>query len=55
MRCNRPRKYGYYNNPLAMIAVAFGVGVVLALCCSIRLILVIAAVCLISLGIACWR
>ena len=44
MRCRRPRRFGYYTNPLAIIAIAFGVGIVMALFCSLRFVLVIAGV-----------
>lgn len=55
MRCRRPRRFGYYTNPLAIIAIAFGVGIVMALFCSLRFVLVIAGVLMICMGCACCR
>lgn len=50
MRCRRPRRFGYYTNPLAIIAIAFGVGIVMALFCSLRFVLVIAGVLMICMA-----
>ncbi len=51
----RPKRLGSDTNPLAIIAVAFGVGIVMALFCSLRFVLVIAGVLMICLGCACCR
>lgn len=53
MRC-RPRCRNR-NSPLPMVCAAFGLGVFLALFCSIKLVAVLAGIGLVVLGIRCIR
>ena len=49
-RCRRPQRRGP-QSPLPIICAAFGAGVFLALFCSLKLVVVLAAVFLIVLGL----
>ena len=49
-RCRRPRRSGGSQSPLPGICVAFGAGIFLSLFCSLKLVVVLAAVFLIVLG-----